>query len=388
MMSIKNTMSRGVHQALYRYLPGSWVSFTKSGGGISYAVYVERWNSVHLTNINNKRLLRIVNQRVNEFRRGSNTGNASVVNFSSIINEENYYVLTPKISEKERAIVTSVKPLVFVCNSCGHVRQYYNYDDFKRREHDPCDVCKKHMTQLKMIRFCKCGYADGIFVPKCRVKEHGTKYMTRRGSGLDFVCNKCGQKANLPFYCPDCNARLDIKAAHESSHYYPFTLSLIDLLDRRKDLLLDNEEENRGEKVIISQYLGLVSQKQYDDIITKGRITQEEEFELLLQQEAELLRNGGLDEATISLVIETKRRQNPNGIVFEAINKVGQGLTIVCADDIKSIAEEILEYDELVHAKVVLSLEDAENDAEIFNDSIRPDYVGISKKLGFSNVQV
>jgi hypothetical protein len=388
MPSAKNTMSRGVHQALYKYLPGSWVDFTQRGGGVTYAVHVDRWNSVHLTDVNNKRLLRVINQRVSGFRNGSPDGAASVVNFASIINEENYYVLTPKVSEQERAIVTSVKPWVFVCNTCGRVRQYYSYEEFKRREHEPCDVCGKHMTQLRMIRFCKCGYADGIFVPKCHNKEHGTKYMTRRGSGIDFVCKKCGQKADLPFYCPDCKSKLDIKPALDSSHYFPFTLSLIDLLDKRKDVFLDNEGGSLGEKVVISQYLGLIPQEEYAGIIAKGNVTQEDEFETALQKEAENLRFGGLDEATIAMVLDAKRRANPSGKIFEAIERVGQGFAVVSADDIKPIAEEILEYDELVHAKVVLSLEAAERDAEIVNDGIKPDYVCISKALGFSNVQI
>ena len=109
------------------------------------------------------------------------------------------------------------------------------------------------MTQLKMIRFCKCGYADGIFVPKCRNKEHGTKFMTRRGSGIDFVCTECGQ-SQFAVLLPDCKQKLDIKPALDSSHYFPFTLSLIDLLDRRKDVFLDNEEESRSERVVIAQY--------------------------------------------------------------------------------------------------------------------------------------
>lgn len=384
----KNTMSRGVHQALYKYLPGSWVDFTQSGGGFTYAVHVDRWNSVHLTGINNKRLLRIVNQRVSEFKNRNPEGTTSVVNFSTIINEENYYILTPKVSEQERAIITSVKPWVFVCNSCGRVRQFNSYNEFKSREHEPCDQCGKHMTQLRMIRFCKCGYADGIFVPRCQNKEHGTKYMTRRGSGTDFVCKKCGQKATLPFYCPDCNSKLDIKPALDSSHYFPFTLSIIDLLDRPKDVFLDNEEENRGEKVVIAQYLGLIPQEEYAGIIAKGYVMQENEFEATLQKEAENLRSGGLDNATIALVLDAKRRANPNGKIFESIERIGQGLSYVSADDIKPVAEEILEYDELVHAKVVLSLEEAELDAEIVNDGIKPDYTGIAKALGFSNVQI
>ncbi|MCL2301504.1 MAG: DUF1998 domain-containing protein [Firmicutes bacterium] len=386
--STKNIMFRGVNQALYKYLPGSWVDFSQSGGGITYAVHVDRWNSVHLTGINNKRLLRVVNQRVGEFKSRSRDGAASVVNFSSLINEDTYYVLTPKISEQERAIVTSVKPWVFVCSSCGRVRQYYSYAEFKRRENEACDACGKHMTQLRMIRFCKCGYADGIFVPKCRNADHGTKYMTRRGSSVDFVCKKCGQKADVPFSCPDCKQKLSIKSALDSAHYFPFTLSLIDLLDKRKDVFLDNEEEGRGEKVVIGQYLGLIPQEEYADIIAKGSITQEDEFEAALQKEADNLRLGGLDDATIAMVMDAKRRANPSGKIYEAIAQVGQGLAVVNADDITSIAEEVLEYDELVHAKVVLSLQEAERDAEIVKDGMKPDYTGLAKALGFANVQI
>lgn len=386
-MAADKKMHRGVQQALYKYLPGSWVDFTQSGGGVTYAVHVDNWNSVQLTGINNKRLLRVVNQRVHEFSNASPDGSASLVNFSSVINEDNYDVLTPKVSDQIGAIHTSVKPWVFVCNSCGRVRQYYSYDEFKRREHEPCE-CGKHMTQLRMIRFCKCGYADGIFVPKCSTPGHGTKYMARRGSGLDFVCTKCGKKAALPFYCPECNQRLDIKPALDSSHYFPFTLSLIDLLDKRKDVFLDNESDGRGEKVVIAQYLKLIPQQLYADIISKGKVTQEDEFESQLLLEAEALRLGGLDDATIQMVLDAKRKSNPGGKVFEAIDKVGNGISVMSIDDLKPIAEEIMEYDELMNAKVVLSLAEAENDAEIVNDGIKPDYMGISKELGFSNVQL
>ena len=383
----KNIMRRGVNQALYKYLPESWVDFTQSGGGITYAVHVDHWNSIQLTGINNKRLLRIINQQVNEFKNGSSEGENAVVDFASTIDEENYYVLTPKVSDHERAIVTSVKPWVFVCNSCGIVRQYYSYEEFKRREHERC-VCGNHMTQLRMIRFCKCGYADGIYIPKCPTEGHGTKYMVRRGTGVDFVCSKCGKKASPSFYCPECKQKLDTKPALDSSHYFSFTLSLIDLLDKRKDIFLDNETNSRGEKTVIAQYLDLIHPDEYNDIIAAGKITQEDDFELALQKEAAALRAGGLDEATIALVLDAKRRANPNSKIFEAIERVGQGLSVANEEDYKRIAEEILEYDELVHAKITLSLEEAEQDAEIVNDGLKPDYRGISKELGFSNVQL
>ena len=387
-MANDKKMRRGVQQALYKYLPGSWVDYTQSGGGVTYAVHVDYWNSIQLSGINNKRLLRIVNQRVHEFIEHSSEGEAAVVDFAPTIDEETYEVLTPKVSDTIGAIHTSVKPWVFVCSSCGRVRQYYSYDEFKRREHEPCDNCRKHMTQIRMIRFCRCGYADGIYVPKCQNPEHGTKYMYRRGSGTDFVCSKCGRKAVISHTCPECHNQLEIRPALDSSHFIPATVTLIDLLDKRKDVFLENETDYQGEKVVISQYLGLVSPEQYEAVVTKGNITREDDFEKALQVEADSLRAAGLDDATITLVIDAKRRSNPNNHIFEAIAKVSNGLSVSIPEEYTPIAEAILEYDELLHAKVTLSLEEAADDAALINDGIKPNYRELAKEFGFSNVQL
>lgn len=387
-MANDKKMRRGVQQALYKYLPGSWVDYTQSGGGITYAVHVDYWNSIQLSGINNKRLLRVVNQRVHEFIEHSSEGEAAVVDFAPNIDEETYEVLTPKVSDTIGAIHTSVKPWVFVCSSCGRVRQYYSYDEFKRREHQPCDNCGKHMTQIRMIRFCRCGYADGIYVPKCQNPEHGTKYMYRRGSGTDFVCSKCGKKAVISHTCPECHSQLEIRPALDSSHFIPATVTLIDLLDKRKDVFLDNETDYQGEKVVISQYLGLVSPEQYEAVVEKGNITRKDDFEKMLQTEADSLRAAGLDDSTIAMVIDAKRRSNPNNQIFESIAKVSNGLSVAIPEEYTPIAEAILEYDELIHAKVTLSLEEAENDAELINDGIKPNYRELANKFGFSNVQV
>ena len=384
-MASDKIMHRGLQQALYKYLPENWVDFTQSGGSVTYAVHVDNWNSVQLMGINNKRLLRVINQQINEYK--TQNGEGSVVGFPSVINEEFVDVLTPKVSDNIAAIQTSVKPWVFVCNKCGNVKQYYSYDEFKRKEFDRCK-CGEHLTQLRMIRVCKCGYADGVFVPKCKTPGHGTTYMKRKGSGLDFVCQKCGQRASLPHYCPECKQEIKIKPALDSSNYIPFSLSLIDLLDKQKDVFLDSEIEGRGEQVVIAQYLRLITQDSYKSIIKNGKVTQADEFESALQAEAEGLRAAGLDEATINMVIDAKRRTNPGNQIFEALSKVSNGITSVSSEGLKLIAEEILEYDELIDAKITLTLEKAEEDAELVNDGIRPDYRSICEQLGFSNAQL
>lgn len=386
-MAANMTMHRGVQQALYKYLPGSWADYTQSGGGRTYAVYVETWNSIPLLNVNNKRLLRVINQHVHSFASQSPQGMGSLVNFASAINEENYDVLTPKVSDQVAAIQTVIKPWVFVCSSCGKVRQFYSYDELKKREHERCS-CGNHFTQLRMIRYCKCGYADGIFVPKCSEPGHGTTYMVRRGSGADFVCSKCGRKAIIPRVCPECHQKLDVKPAFDSAHYYSFTLSLIDLLDKRKDIFIENETEGKGERVILAQYLNLLSQELYSSIIEKGKIPQNDELERSLEAEASIYRSAGLDEATIAMVIDAKRKADPSGDILNAISKVDQGISIASTEELTPLAEEILEYDELKNAKIILTLSEAEDDAEKVNDGIRPNYVDVSRKQGFSNIQL
>ena len=127
--------------------------------------------------------------------------------------------------------------------------------------------------------------------------------------------------------CPDCHGQLEVRPALDSSHYIPATVTLIDLLDKRKDVFLDQETDYQGEKVVIAQYLGLVSPEQYEAVVAKGNITREDEFEKALQDEAKMLRSMGLDDATVSAVIDAKRRGNPNNQVFEAIATVSNAVS-------------------------------------------------------------
>ena len=386
-MADKYKMNRGVQKALYKYLPGCWVDFTQSGGGLTYAVHVDRWNSVPLTGVNNKRLLRVVSQRVHGFADASPHGAAALANFPHRIDTDSCSVLTPRSDAEQSAIFTSVEPLVFVCSSCGRFRQFTSQEAFHQQEHEPC-ACGNHMTQLRIVAICKCGHAEGIHIPDCPVPGHGTESIVRRGSGLDFICTKCGKRVPLNFRCPKCGQKMDLKPALDSAQFFPFSLSLIDLLDKRKDVFLDKEADGLGEKVILAQYLGLISQQLYEGTIANGAVTGDGELEERLQREAEELRAAGLDEAAVQLVLDSKRKADPGGALFSAIAQVESGISLSSASTLKRLAEQIMEYDELMHAKVVLSLKDAEEDATLVRDGIRPDYLGAAKAMGFSNVRL
>ena len=95
----ENQMSRGKSQALYKYLPDSWIDFSVRGNGRKqYIAKVVRWNSDQLTNINKKRLLRIVEQRVQAYARQQKgeDGVYATSGFGADFSEKAYDVLTPK----------------------------------------------------------------------------------------------------------------------------------------------------------------------------------------------------------------------------------------------------------------------------------------------------
>ena len=59
---------------------------------------------------------------------------------------------------------------------------------------------------------------------------------------------------------------------------------------------------------------------------------------------------------------------NPGNQIFDAISKVSTGISVASSDDLKTIAEEILEYDELINAKITLSLDKAEEGTYYLNN--------------------
>ena len=78
-MSSERQMKRGKAQALYKYLPDSWIDFSVRGKDRKqYIAKVDHWNSEKLGDINAKRLIRTVNAAVQSFAKQGENGNPSV----------------------------------------------------------------------------------------------------------------------------------------------------------------------------------------------------------------------------------------------------------------------------------------------------------------------
>jgi len=371
-------MKRGVQQSLYKYLPGSWIDFSSKGdeGRENFIAHVDFWSSVPLQGINQRRLLRVIDREVKSFA-GAKRG------FPNDINEKTCDILTPRISEIDRGIVAKINPLNFVCGKCGDTKTYNSSENYFRYKSKRCS-CGGEYAQLNLIQFCVCGFAEQLRIPGC--KTHGWEHIKRKGSQWDFFCNVCKQPLKIRYACPECNKQINVRPTTDNAHFCPFTISLIDLLDKRADIFIDNENGFRGEKTIIAQYLGHISQEEYKEILEKGKIIDGAEFEA----EQESRRKGlvGLDEATIQMVLDNYRRNHAQNSVSKALVMIDQVFANLDETKIRPTVEQILEYDELVNSPNQLTLEKASQDAASVNDGYEKDYRSIANGFGFSNVTV
>ena len=137
-----NQMHRGMNQALYKYLPLSWIDFYKKVDRTAYTAFVKNWNSSQLNGINNRRLLMKIDQCVNEFHERGH-----VKDFVFPINEESYDVRTLE-SGVNADIITEVNPLTFFCGTCMKVHSYDTSDNFyklnPRRKCSKCGGSRDH----------------------------------------------------------------------------------------------------------------------------------------------------------------------------------------------------------------------------------------------------
>ena len=247
-MSLKKQMKRGKNQSLYKYLPDEWIDFSVRGKERrQYIAKVIRWNSEKLDNINEKRLIRTVNESVRSFEnQGSGYSHISpTIGFGAELTKDNCDVLTPKASNEERGIIAQISPLIFYCKICNKVYQFNREDEYQSHRYCTNPGCNHaELAQFRQIYFCKCGYATDKHNPRC--KEHGYQYIKWYGN-YNFICTKCKRQIPMQVTCPVCGNMLRPKVALDPAQFLVFSLSLIDLINEELENFIVSSDDTPEE---------------------------------------------------------------------------------------------------------------------------------------------
>ena len=155
-------MKKNKNQALYQALPNSWIAFNDSTTSeYKYTCFVDGWNTVPVSNINEELIKKNIERRINSFK---SAGGVVKEDFSHEAISE-FKLVTPALKEPFPDILCKMNPLTFYCERCGRAEFYPKATDapFCR----DCDEKGKRIRtkQLQFVYACECGYAEGITLP-------------------------------------------------------------------------------------------------------------------------------------------------------------------------------------------------------------------------------
>ena len=387
-------MGRSVQQAMYRYLPGRWINFYIKSTRDGFSAYVDNWNSTPLEGANINRIKHEVWHRLEAL--GNRTRD-----FAPLWDDSSWSVLTPKTLDVNSAIISKVSPLLFFCSNpkCRKVAEYRSSDQFLRNytNNMHCKFCKPNlpaiqrpaMTQVQMVYYCQCGWAGPVEKPKvtcsCRAP-------LMQKDPYSYACTKCHRTYELNTICPWCSTFLGPKNALDNAQFYSHSFNLIDLVDEEREHYINTNVDGRF--LIIAYWLGFFSRDRYHEIIQyKLHSRPDQTLENIINQQVDILRNKlpGVSEEQLRIIaIQLTNVSNPLGDVQEALQKARDLFSARSDDDdsVRTVALKIMEYDTIVHAKEILSVDAAAETAVRLNEIDSSErYKNALKLAKFINVQ-
>ena len=385
----ENQMTRSTSQALYKYVPLRWIDFYFSSNRRSYNAFVEGWSSVPLEDVNKKRLLRKVSETVNSYKKQCGVyidggESRALKDFASEISTDTYTVLTPRVSEKDRAISGYISPSVFFCEKCHQIKRFKRRSQYSFIMDKKCSKqgCGGNLVQLRDIYYCRCGWAGEVSIGDC--ENHPRQPLLMRIKDHQYECSICHRKTPIFRKCPWCGERLTPNNVLDSAQCFVKSLSVIDLLDEKMDSFLSDEED--GAIIITSNYLKLLSNQEFDKVVKFGRENQKEYQRLNYDMFYNKFVGQGMPPEYAKQAAEAMCSMNENDPVANAIKQT-KGF-IVHDDRIKAFAEVALEYNTIKNSEDIVTLEDAIERSKELNTHPNPDeYYDKARKFGFSFIQ-
>lgn len=379
-----NQMQRGLNQALFKYLPLSWIDFYQKSDRTTSVALVTHWNCMELREINENRILSRINKIVSEFNEHGN-----IKNFDLPMTSMNYSILTPK-SGINSDIFAEVSPLTFFCNTCKKI--HYYKDSRTLAKYNPQRVCKNGckglLKQIRLVYACKCGWAEPVKPIDCKAdKNDGIEYL-KLYSDFSFFCTKHPNRIiEMSKICPSCGEKIFPKNALEMGNYIPFNLTMIDLMKTKRDEFIQNNEY--GSKLINGYWLGKITREQLDDLVDEGiRKMSTQNSGRKLDKIIDKAISAGYCKEDAMKIAQLLENELEDVNVTKIVEFIDIYLSGPGQSNCDELAVQIMEFDSVKRAPEVSTIDDAIKISKKLNSHANPEkYRRIMMEYGFSNVQ-
>lgn len=388
-------MKRGKSQAVYKFLPGMWVS-EKNDAGRAITAQINNWNNRKMENIHHSFIEGEIKRQIELF--GKRGGDINSFNLSG---NNCFMVVEPACIDGVPDIIGTMSPLLFYCSSCHCTFQKNNANQVDGRTWK-CPNCEKQsIKQLQMVYTCECGYAQPIKRPFVKGIKDLLYKPNINPNKMFYKQGNAEKPAEFMVSCPNCGARLLPDNAESSRNYKPFSLRIVNLVDKRSGDFFEKGEE--AQKIVIAKWFGKLTQEQYENILDNVAVAfsdmmrndeQRKEVEASVQGmvDAGLIAQEQFD-TFVNNILSTK--QKSGGVeqyaaacddLFAAMKNANEE---VYRQWVSSYSYKLMQYYTIKYAKQVCTLQDAiEKQIELeFIDS-SDDVLDMNKKLGIVNMQV
>lgn len=390
-------MKRSKNQAVYKFLPNTWIS-ERDDSNIAVTAQITKWNYREMKGIYEDFIENEIRRQIELFKkRGGDTSS-----FDLREDVHSFVVVEPNCIEDVPDIFGKTSPLVFYCSLCGHVFEKKNAKDVDRNTWYCPDCKKRSVKQLQMIYTCECGYAQPVRIPFVPgVKEF--KYRPNEKSARFKMFYQNDKKtAELRMPCPTCNSFLYPSNASDGRNYKPFTLCIINLVDHRSGEFYKKGIE--AKKAIVAKWFGKMTQDEYEKILDNVELAFSDRFKMdAKRKEAEqqvrgLIEIGFLKKEQFEEAVNKLLANGSNDTL--SIERYASECDAICSQFVStnSVAYsewlnnysfKLMQYNTVKYAHRVISTEDSiERQIEMeFIDSA-DDILKWHNKLGIKNMQV
>ncbi len=364
------------NQALYKALPGSWITYSDSqGSDYKYACQVISWNHTKVNGINEEMLKNDITRRIKSFVAAGGEADDNL----SPESIESFAFVEPSLIEDIPDIVCKINPNTFYCEKCGKVHYLPNATSSPK-----CPKCNIKMKQLGMVYGCECGYAEGVKPP---TKEELFYHSKDKDSQFKFYTLK-GAKREMELMCPVCKKKLFPSNATDHRLFSSQSGSLVNLFNEKYSQALSTYKTD-AELLMLAKWYGIITNEEFHSILDNPKTFFEPKTkdvndpEVLMMAKAfgfspeEVIERLSANEGDV-LSIGKIKREIDNNI---PMSKLGEKLKIITSD--------LIEYDTLKYAKSVISLDSAIAKGKAVGTIIDDnDVYELLNKMSISNIQV
>lgn len=394
-------MKRSKSQAVYKFLPRTWIS-ERDDNGVAVTAQITHWSYKEMKGIYEDFIENEIKRQIKLF--GDRGGDISSFDIRDGVHS--FVVVEPNCIDEVPDILGKISPLVFYCSSCGKVIEKKKASDVDRGTWWCTNPnCKKHsVKQLQMIYACECGYAQPVKIPYVK-GVHDFIYRPNQSNERFKMFYKAGnsEKAiDIAQICPTCGKRLLPDNANSGRNYKAFTLCIINLVDHRSGEFYKKGIE--AQKAIVAMWFGKMTQNEYEQILDNVELAFSDRFRSdAKRQEAEDQVRGLI---TLGLIKEADFEKAVAGIMAKSNseNISIERFAAACDDICKQFVNQnpvaykewlnhysfkMMQYNTVKYARRVISLQDSINrQIEIEFIETPQEILDWHSKLGIKNMQV